>query len=390
MKTLRMKKDYHIRLLKGHLWGWKNDFDPHELSQTEPGEVVRAESSRGEFIGTGFVNPNSHVAFRLLRRQEGTPDDAFFRGRLENALDWRRRIRPDNPVCRLVYGESDGLPGLTVDRYGPVLVLSQSVYGMEQWTPFFIQELHRRLNPEIIILKNSNPLRRLEGLPLETSVVKGAWQSAVEVNYDGVRVLVDCFGGRKTGLFLDHRENRLLLKHMLQQGDTVLDLYSHCGLWSLTLMDGGASRSVCVENDQSVIDLGRASVEANGWTDRIEFIREDVALFLQSSSEIFDIVVLDPPAFAKKKRYLKNALPAYEAHNELALRRIRPGGLFVSSSCSSFVSREILEKVIRTAAIHAGRRLQLVAQGTQALDHPVLFAMPETHYLKCLFFRVMD
>jgi 23S rRNA (cytosine1962-C5)-methyltransferase len=394
MKTLRLLAEYHTRLLRGHPWAWRGDFTPDALDGVAPGEAVRLESSHGDFLGVGLANPRSHVAVRLVSREDRPPDAGWIRHRLDGALAWRERVRSDTSVCRLVYGESDGLPGLAVDRYGPVLVLSQTVAGMEPWTDLIAEELDRRLHPETIILKNTNLLRRLEGLPLETRVLKGAWTGPVEVDVDGSRVVVDCLGGRKTGLFLDHRENRRLLARLVRGGETVLDLYSHCGLWSLACLAAGAERAVAVDSDAAVLALGRASASANDWSGRLAFVESDAAVFLEAASgspqDNFDIVVLDPPAFAKKKRYLKDALETYARLHALALRRVAPGGLLVASSCSSFVTREMLTRLAMDAATAAGRVLQLVAEGTQALDHPVLLPLPETRYLKCLFYRAMD
>jgi len=386
-----MRKNYHERLLRGHLWGWRNDFPPDELSACAPGEAVRVESSAGDFVGVGFANPASFIAFRLFHRRDEAPDETHLRRRLEQALAWRRRVRAGDEVCRLVFGESDGLPGLVVDRYGPVLVMSQSVRGLEPWTAFLADELARALSPETIILKNTNLLRRLEGLPLETRVLRGRWEGPVTVDYDGVRVPVDCPGGRKTGLFLDHRENRRLVGRLLGGGERVLDLFSHCGLWSLTLLQAGAAGAVAVDNDPAAVAAGEVAAGLNGWSHRLAFVPADVREFLASADDDrYDVVVLDPPAFAKKKRYLRDALETYREYNTLALGRVRHGGLLVTSSCSSFVRPDMLQKAVQEAARELGRTLQWVAQGAQAMDHPVLLAMPETHYLKCLVYRALD
>ncbi|MBN2432724.1 MAG: class I SAM-dependent rRNA methyltransferase [Acidobacteria bacterium] len=391
MRTLHMRKNYHERLLRGHLWGWRNDFPPDELRACTPGEAVRVESRDGEFVGVGFANPASFIAFRLFHRRDEEPGEDHLRRRLVQALAWRRQVRAGDAVCRLVFGESDGLPGLVVDRYGPVLVMSQSVRGLEPWTEFLADELAQALAPETIILKNTNLLRRLEGLPLATRVLRGRWDGPVTVDYDGVSVPVDCRDGRKTGLFLDHRENRRLLGRMLRGGERVLDLFSHCGLWSLTLLRAGAAGAVAVDNDPAAVAAGETAAAVNGWTDRLTFVTADVRDFLTTGTLADnDVVVLDPPAFAKKKRYLKNALATYREYNTLALRRVRAGGLLATSSCSSFVRPDMLQKLVQDAALDLGRTLQWVAQGAQALDHPVLPAMPETHYLKCMVYRVLD
>lgn len=389
MKTLRTRYEYHTRLLKGHLWAWRNDFEPEELARTAPGEAVFLEGADGTPVGSGFANPLSHIAFRLLDREGRPPDADLLAGRLDQALEWRRRARAGTEVARLVYGESDGLPGFIADRYGPVLVLSQTVAGLEPWTAFLAAELDRRLAPDIILLKNQNRLRLLEGLPLETRVLKGEWSGPATIDLDGCRVVVDCREGRKTGLFLDHRENRRMLSGMLAGGETVLDLFSHCGLWSLAALQAGAARVTAVENDPAAAELARQAAVLNGWQDRLQIAVQDAGEFLRADRQRYGVVVLDPPAFAKKKRFLKDALALYRRFNAAALARAAAGGLFVSSSCSSFVSPGMLLELIREEAADLKCRLQLVAEGTQALDHPVLVGMPETHYLKCFFFRVL-
>lgn len=387
MKTLHMLKDYHNRIAHGHAWGWRNDFDPEELAGTSPGEAVRLESSSGVPLGTGFANPLSHIAFRLMTREDRPPDESLVGELLDSALEWRRRVRGDTRVRRLVYGESDGLPGLAVDQYGDVLVLSQSVAGMEPFTNFLVARLVDRLGPETVIVKNTNLLRRLEGLPLETSVAVGEWSGPVTVDVDGVSVVVDCVGGRKTGLFLDHRENRRMLSGMGVAGARVLDLFSHCGLWGLALLRAGAAACTCVDSDGAAAISGSASAVANGWEGRVEWAVSDAAAYLRGCVRSYDVVVLDPPAIVKKKRYLKAGLETYAGLVALSLARVAHGGLFVASSCSSFVTSEMWVNLVRDTAAKAGHRLQLVATGTQAIDHPVLASMPETAYLKCLFFR---
>jgi len=389
MRTLRMEKDYHTRIARGHRWAWRGDFDPAALAEVSPGEAVRLESSAGEFLGVGYANPLSHIAVRVVDFNDREPDAALVCARLAAALAWRERVRPGAAVARLVFGESDGLPGLVADRYGPVLVLSQSVAGMERWTDLVADELSGRLGVETVILRNTNLLRRLEGLEVETRLLAGRWDGPVTVDHDGVRMVVDCWAGRKTGLFLDHRENRRLLSRIVHEGEFVLDLFSYSGLWAHTLLAAGAGRAVCVDGDAAALELARASAAANGWAARLETVTQHVEAYLAAETRRFDLVVLDPPAFAKKKRFLDDALAIYRRHIALALARVAPGGVLAAASCSSFTTREMLLREAIAAAAEAGGAVQLVAEGCQALDHPVLPAMPETHYLKCMFFRVM-
>ncbi|MBP7868011.1 MAG: class I SAM-dependent rRNA methyltransferase [Acidobacteria bacterium] len=387
MRVLRMLHDYHRRIRRGHRWAWRNDFEPGTFDGLPAGSVVRLESREGEFLGLGFANGASHVAVRVMTERDEPVDGALIRERVRQAVAWRQVVRRGDETFRAVYGESDGLPGLAADRYGPVLVLSQSVAGMEPWTDALAAALDEALHPETILLKNTNRLRVLEGLPLEKRLLKGAWDGPVEAVYDGARVLVDCLGGRKTGLFLDHRENRRLLAGLVRGGETVLDLFSHCGLWAFGALARGAARAVCVDADAAAVELGAASARLNGWADRAAFVQADTLAFLEGETRAFDIVVLDPPAFVKKKRFLRDGLELYALANAAALRRVAPGGLFVTSSCSSFVDGDALARAVDEAAADQGLRLQLVATGTQALDHPVLAPMPETRYLKCLFYR---
>lgn len=387
MITLRMLHDYHRRIQRGHRWAWRNDFEPGTFDGVPAGAVVRLESREGEFLGRGFANGASHVAVRVMTERDEAVDETLVRERVRQAVDWRRRVRRGDETFRAVYGESDGLPGLAADVYGPVLVLSQSVAGMEPWTDVVAAALDEAFRPRTLLLKNTNRLRVLEGLPLEKQLLKGVWDGPVEAVYDGFRVLVDCLDGRKTGLFLDHRENRRLLADLVRGGETVLDLYSHCGLWALSALARGAARAVCVDADAAAVELGTASARRNGWADRARFVQSDTLAYLEGESALFDLVVLDPPAFVKKKRFLRDGLELYALANAAALRRVAPGGLFVTSSCSSFVDGATLARAVDEAAAAQGLRLQRVAVGTQALDHPVLAPMPETYYLKCLFYR---
>ncbi len=390
---LRLRRGEERRLRAGHLWIYSNEVDVGRtpLAALEPGALVNVLDHRGKVLGTAYVNPHSLICARLLaRRPDVELDAAFITARLERALSWRERLF-DVPFYRLAYGESDGLPGLVVDRYGADLVVQITTAGMERVRAAVVEALQGLLRPRHLVLRNDTPARELEGLPAYVEAAGGSLPEVLEVEENGARFEVPAVGGHKTGWYYDHRLNRARLQQHAR-GRTVLDVFSYDGAWAVQALAAGAEAALCVDSSAGALARARDNAARNGVGERLEVMRGDAAEVLAALHEQgrkFDLVVLDPPAFVKRRRDLKAGAAAYRRINGLALRLLPANGLLVSCSCSYHMPRERLLSEIRQAALHGGRLLQVVEQGHQGPDHPVHPAMPETDYLKAFFCRVI-
>jgi 23S rRNA (cytosine1962-C5)-methyltransferase len=389
LPLLRLKKNEERRLRSGHLWIFSNEVDTAQtpLKTFAAGDLAVVESARGEALGTAYVNPDSLIAARILCRDPRKSISAdFFRKRLERALALREWAY-GKPYYRLVFGESDGLPGLVIDRFGDVFVLQTSTAGMEKLQPMIIEALESRFSPQAVVIRNTSSLRALEGLADDTRVVSGTLPGLIEIEENGARFRVDPLQGQKTGWFFDHRDNRAALTRWCS-GKRVLDLFAYTGAWGLPAALAGAASVECVDASAPALELAAENARLNGVADRLDFSCADVFDFLKQAREQrqhYDVIVLDPPAFIKRKKDVAKGLEAYRRLNQAALQVLAPGGLLVSASCSFHLSRDSLHDLLRASARHLDRHLVFVARGGQAADHPVHPAIPETDYLKAFF-----
>ena len=389
LPLLRLKKNEDRRLRAGHLWIFSNEVDTAvtPLRGFAPGDLAVIENARGETLGTAYVNPESLIAARILSRDTRRPiGQAFFARRLERALALREWAY-DQPFYRLVYGESDGLPGLVVDRCGDVFVVQTNTAGMERLQEPLIEALAAAFSPRAVVIRNTSGLRALEGLAPDTRVALGALPDRLEIEENGARFQVDPLEGQKTGWFFDHRDNRAALARWCA-GKRVLDLFAYSGAWSIPAALAGATAVECVDASAAALDLAATNARLNGVAERLTGVTADAFDYLKQAREErrhFDVIVLDPPAFIKRKKDVAKGLEAYRRLNQAALQVLAPGGLLVSASCSFHLTRESLHDVLRASARHLDRHLVFVASGGQAADHPVHPAIPETEYLKAFF-----
>lgn len=390
---LRLVKNEDKRLRAGHLWIFSNEVDTVQtpLKGLEPGELVRIEDSKGQVMGIGYVNPDTLISARILTRDPRTSiNGQFFRRRFENALALRQRLFAE-PFYRLVHGESDGLPGLVVDRLGDVLSVQTNTAGMERLQPVIVEVLEKLLQPRAIVLKNTSSLRQLEGLEKEVKVVSGLLEEPVQIEENGVKFMVDVLGGQKTGWFFDHRDNRARASK-LAKGQHVLDLFSYAGGWGIQAAAAGADAVDCVDGSEAAISLARENARINGVSDRVSYEHGDAFDFLKLAREEqrkYGLIIIDPPALIKRKKDVKAGIEAYRRINQAALQLLEPGGILVSASCSHHLHREVLHDILRAAARHGDRHLVFLAQGGQGPDHPIHPAIPETDYLKAFFCSVI-
>lgn len=390
--TLRLRKNEERRLKSGHLWVFSNEIDTQAtpLKGIEPGSLVAIESSRGEPLGLAYANPESLIAARLLTRNpRESVGPRFLKQRIERAKALRDRIY-SKPHYRLIYGESDGLPGLVVDRFGDLLVVQSNTAGMDRLEGALIEALKAVLNPRTIVIRNTSSLRALEGLVERVEVVHGELDPAPLVEENGAVFAIDPLEGQKTGWFFDHRDNRARLAPWCK-GRRVLDLFAYTGAWGLPAALAGADSVDAVDASEAALVLLRANAERNGVLDRFETHVSDVFEFLRKAREErqhWDVVIVDPPAFIKRKKDGTKGVEAYRRLNQMALQVLSPGGLLVSASCSYHLPRESLKDLLRASSRHLDRHLVILAEGGQGADHPVHPAIPETDYLKAVFCHV--
>ena len=391
--TLFLRKGEERRLLAGHLWVYSNEIDTARspLKQFEAGQSVEIVSQRGQWLAHAYVNPHSLIAARVLNGKRGRAfDREELANRLRAAVELRQRLYP-SPFYRWVYGESDRLPGLVVDRYGPYAVVQINTAGMQRWRDDIVALLAEIGGLEGVLLRSEGDLRALEGLPQGAAEVAfGTIPEEVEIEENGVRFLVPLASGQKTGWFYDQADNRRRGRPLLS-GGTVIDAFSYAGGWGVTAALAGASRVLCIDSSEFAVDYARRNAEMNGVADRMVFLRADVndALRDLACEETPQAIVLDPPAFVKRKRDLGAGSAAYQRLGELALACFRDEGFLISCSCSQQVDRDHFLRLSQKAAGRAGRSLQLLFEGGQSADHPIHPAMPETRYLKALFMNAM-
>ncbi len=393
LAPLRLKKQEDRRLRAGHLWVFSNEVDTAKtpLSQFESGQSVQIQASNGKPMGIGYVNPNTLICARLVSRDpRHVLDRSLFVHRLNVALSLRERLF-ERPYYRLVFGESDRLPGLIVDRFGDVVVAQMTTAGMEHCRKAVIEALEKVIAPKVIILRNDSPVRALEGLESYVECVRGEAPECMTVEENGLRFAAPLSGGQKTGWFYDQRENRAQFLRFVK-GKRILDVFSYIGAWGVQAACAGASEVLCVDASRVALDLLERNASFSGVQGRVRSQQGDAfeALAqLRLDQERFDVVILDPPAFIKRKKDLKAGLSAYRRINQMAMQVLNRDGVLISASCSYHLKRDDLGGILLQSSRHVDRELQILAQGHQGLDHPIHPAIPETEYLKAYFCRVL-
>jgi 23S rRNA (cytosine1962-C5)-methyltransferase len=353
------------------------------------GAHARVVSDRDQFLGYAYVNPHALICARIMGRDANQPPGrAFIEQRLQTAIALRESLYA-KPYYRLVFGESDQLPGLVIDRYGDVLVGQIATAGMEALKADVEAVVRTAVNPSGLYWKNDTGARDLEHLAQSTEVAFGTVPDEIEVVESGLHFRAPLTEGQKTGWFYDQTANRQRLLRYLRPGARVLDVCSYVGAWAVTALRNGASSARCVDSSQLSLDFAQRNGAENGVS--VETLREDAfdalkALHAQGAR--FDVVILDPPAFIKRKKDIPQGQAAYRKLNQLALELIDGDGLLVSCSCSYHLGPEDLVNAIQLAARHSGRFVQILESGGQSPDHPVHPAIPETRYLKAFFCRV--
>lgn len=392
LPPLLLKPQEERRLQAGHLWIFSNEVNvgATPLTAFAPGAHVQVRSSHNRFLGYAYVNPRTLISARLLGRDpDYPPGRSLLVHRFRVALALRERMYAA-PFYRLAFGESDLLPGLVVDRYGDVLVAQIGTAGMEAMKGEIQDALIKVVAPRAMLWKNDSAIRELEGLERYVSTAFGEVPDFVEVPEGGVTFRVPLASGQKTGWYFDQAGNRaMLMRHV--RNARVLDVFSYAGSFALQAAHAGATEVTCVDSSAGALEAAATSAAANGL--QAEFLRGDAFDVLESlhaERRRFDVVVIDPPAFIKRRKDHPKGLAAYRRLNQLALQALDRDGLLLSCSCSYHLGPGELTDAVQRAARHLGRFAQLIGVGAQAPDHPVHPAIDETRYLRAFLFRVTD
>ncbi|MDX9789518.1 MAG: class I SAM-dependent rRNA methyltransferase [Candidatus Kapaibacterium sp.] len=386
MNKVYIKKNAERKIRRGYLWIFSNELE--KIPDYESGTVVEVIDSHGNNYGVGFFNPNSLISVRLLKSNR-EPDLDFFVARIYSAYSYRLNFFTGNESMRLIYGESDYLPGLIIDKYNDTFVMQIQSAGIETRKQIVVQALLKVFpNTKCIITRTNSRLREIEGLPNNDELLYGKSDENIEITENGIKYIISVDFGQKTGFFLDQRFNRQFIAG-ISRGKKVLDCYTNQGGFALNSALGGALSVDAIDISEQAIQSARRNAEINKL--KVNFEIADVFRYMNdaiNADKKWDIVILDPPAFTKSKKTIKTAISAYHKLNKIALNILNDGGYLVSSSCSHHLSENDFLDLIQNAAAKMNRQLKIVHRGYHSPDHPVLSSMPETYYLKFFVFKV--
>ena len=387
MIVVRLKKGKDTAIRKGFPWIYVGDLvDSSQWRIASPGVLVRVETQKGEYVGTAYLNPQSQITCRILTLSNEPIDETFFYKRFQVALARREHII-NVPYYRLVHSEADGLPGLTIDRFGEILVVQVATAGMEALQSLWMPALEALLQPQAVVLRNDIPVRRLEGLLQSVSVVKGTVPEWVEVREYDTLFLADVIKGQKTGWFYDQRDNRKMIAN-LADGKTLLDVYSHSGGFGIPAARAGADVTL-VDSSRPALELAAKAAALNGVA--MEAICADAFEAMQrlvSSKQSFDMVCVDPPPFVKSKKDFAAGMKGYEKMARLAAPLVKPGGLLFAASCSHHATRGAFNNAILAGINKSCRDAAILKQTGAAPDHPCHPMLPQSEYLKGLLLKL--
>ncbi len=375
------------RIFHGHEWVYGSEIKK-VFGEPNPGDVISLKDFKDRPLGSAIYNPHSQIVARRFSRRRQDLDREFFDRRLQRALQYREELNLQPPgFARLVWSESDGLPGVIVDRYGDVLVLQTNTLAMDQRKDLITESLAALLAPRAIVERNDSPIRKPEGLEASTGLLLGTAPEPAAVELEGFRLSVDLLEGQKTGLYLDQWDNYGAVA-ALASGRRVLDCFANQGGFALACAARGAAAATAVESSAPALAAGKSNAEASGL--EVEFIEENAFDYLkeaQAAENQFDLIVLDPPSFTRSKSGVKDALRGYKEIHLRSLKILSPEGILATFCCSHHISREQLLEVTASASVDAKRQLRRIAEYTQRADHPIVATIPETEYLKGFAFQ---
>ena len=389
MTKVFLKKKIQNRVLLGHPWIFGNEVGQID-GEVNPGDIVDVFTHTGVFVGRGYINPQSQILVRLLTRDRNEQvNDGFFLNRLQKAWDYRKKIGyVEN--CRLVFGEADELPALIIDKFNDYLVLQTLALGMDRWKPAIVAALEQIFKPKGIYERNDVPVRELEGLPQQKGFLSAPFDTNIILNENGLKFHVDIENGQKTGYFLDQQDNRRAIQHIVKGAD-VLEAFCYTGTFSCHAGRYGAKSVLGLDISEHAVATARRNAELNNLQDICKF--QAVNAFDQlkqwtKEEKKFDVVILDPPAFTKSRENIQKAITGYKEINLRGMKLLKPGGFLVTASCTNLVNPSMFLEIIDMAAKDARKKLRQVTFMTQAQDHPILWNIENTTYLKFLIVEV--
>ncbi len=389
MAEIVLRKTREKRVQSGHPWIYQTEIERVDdpAGEIEPGDIVRVVNSKGVFVCKALYNPASMIALRVLTVRDEPTDEAFFRRRIEAAWEYRKRLCDVNS-CRLIFGESDYLPALIVDKFADILVVQLLCLGMDRLRDMIVRLLVDVVKPRGIYERDDVPVREREGMKQLTGLMWGEVPDRVEMVENGIRFLVDVKHGQKTGFFLDQKENRAAIAPLCP-GARVLDCFCHNGTFALNAAKYGAADVLGVDISEEALEVARENAALNGLDVRFEAHNVfDLLRQYQGEGRQFDLIVLDPPAFTKSRKMVESAKRGYKDINLRAMKLVRDGGYLVSCSCSQHVTPDMFVDILREAAYETHRRVRIIELRSQGRDHPVLLGSDETRYLKCVIMQV--
>jgi 23S rRNA (cytosine1962-C5)-methyltransferase len=390
MTKVVLKRKIAPRIVNGHPWVFANEVQSI-AGPADPGDIVTVDTHDGKYVGTGYINPQSQIIVRILTRDKTeTVDSAFFHRRIAQAWAYRQKIGYTEN-CRLVFGEADYLPALIIDKFNDYFVLQTLALGMDRWKPDIVAALHAIFKPKGIYERNDVPVRELEGLPQVKGFIWEPFDPHIVIRENGLHFHVDLEQGQKTGYFLDQQDNRKEIRSIVQGAD-VLEAFCYTGTFSIHAGSYGAKSTLGLDISETAVAQARRNASLNGLEDicRFEAVNAFDALKTWSKEgKQYDVVMLDPPAFTKSRENIQKAITGYKEINLRGMKLVKPGGFLVTASCTNLVHPDLFIEVIGMAAKDARRRLRQVAFRTQSPDHPIIWGLENTEYLKFLIVQVL-
>lgn len=390
MAKFFLRKKVGGRVANGHPWIFSNELGDYE-GEAQPGDIVEVYSYNGSFIGKGYFNPESQITIRLLtRNKDEQVDKDFFYQKIKEAWEYRQKIGYTEN-CRLIFGEADRLPALIIDKFNDYFVLQTLALGIDIWKSAIVDALQKLFKPKGIYERNDVPVRELEGLEQKKGFLSDPFETKIVINENGLKFNVDIENGQKTGYFLDQQDNRTRIQNIVKGAD-VLEAFCYTGTFSLHAAQYGAKSVLGLDISEKAVADATANARLNGYDDICKFQAVnafDVLKAWGKEGKKYDVVMLDPPAFTKSRSNIQKAITGYKEINLRGMKLVKPGGFLVTASCTNLVSPELFIETIQLAAKDARKQLREVTWQTQASDHPIIWNIPTTQYLKFLIVQVL-
>lgn len=390
MNHVYLKRKIAPRVVNGHPWVFANEVEKIE-GEVTGGEIVELYTHDRKFVGKGYINPKSQILVRLLTRQRTDEiNEQFFADRIRQCWEYRQKIGYTEN-CRLVFGEADSMPQLIIDKFNDYFVLQTLALGIDRWKPAIVQALNGIFNPKGIYERNDVPVRELEGLPQQKGFLSAPFDTKIIIHENGLRFHVDIENGQKTGYFLDQQDNRRAIQHIVKGAD-VLGAFTYTGTFEVHAACYGAKSVLGLDISENAVAQANRNAALNGVDGHCRFETANAFDVLKQwgrEGKAWDVVMLDPPAFTKSRETIQKAITGYKEINLRGMKLVKPGGFLVTSSCTNLVGPDLFLEIIQLAAKDARRKIRQVTFQTQAADHPIIWGMENTQYLKFLIVQVL-